>query len=115
MVTLSQAIYRTLYIHQNNVVYSLASVGFGGPSAGSPNAHESFSFIGTALEGISIDRLTFSIDTSTLSVFPSHYSISEIRVFGAPDPTVPVPVPEPSTLFILALTILGLAPRRYKK
>jgi hypothetical protein len=102
-------------IHYNNTLYSLASTGFGGPSGGNANAHEAFDVSGSVLDGLALDQLTFSINTNTLTSYSSYYSISEVEVFGEASGQGNVSVPEPSTLAIFALGIIGLASRRFKK
>ncbi len=102
-------------IHYNNALYSLTSTGFGGPSTGNANSHEAFDVSGSVLDGLALDQLTFSINTTTLSSSSGNYSISEVEVFGEASGQGNVSVPEPSTLAIFALGMIGLASRRFKK
>jgi len=100
-----------IFITHNATNYNLASVGFGGSSNGNTNAHESFDILNSALTGVQFDSLSFFINTSSLTGYTSNYSISEIEVFG----NVVNSVPEPSTLAIFALGIMGLVSRRFAK
>lgn len=96
-------------IHYNNALYSFASIQFGGK-------HEGFDLTGSVLDGVSLNQLTFSVDTSTLQYTNSYYSISEITALGEIGSAPQIDeVPEPSSIAMFSLALLVLGSRRFRR